>query len=552
MISDNKVLKLYLRKSISADWKLYVITLMCLIITGAARSKGADYTQIIMQHILKTDQNAFTWTLVICCLIQLINYSFKFFSAFFCMRIKTNLTRKLRVDILEKISRISIIRVRELNSGTIISILRNDVWEAANLVYILYSRIGVSILTSAFTFLYMLRIHRKLTIAILIIVVSGGAINQYVLNQLRDIDKESKKTYALLSNRLLSIYHVLNLCKIYNGQKYEIDGFKLERKKYDSIKLLFTRVNCRRISIYNLASNIVLLSSTLILAFRVGGTQITVEKLTAYIILVTQLQVSIEMVYRWAGTLQESLAGWDRIGEIMKISEEDIKELSNPTSLDIRKNVIYEDLSFGYTQKDFLYQNLNMSFEINNIYLFTGRSGSGKTTLFYHLMGAIDSGSGKVSIDGRYISFKMMMKLVSFVPAESILFQGTILDNIVMFDKYKNIQKINTLLNELDMDGWIRTLPHGYDTMVYERGNNLSGGQRKLICILRAIYYERPILILDEPFAALDKAHRASLAAIMKKIKQTRIVIYTNHSNEDTLPRDKEYILSNGRLKKIK
>ena len=135
-------------------------------------------------------------------------------------------------------------------------------------------------------------------------------------------------------------------------------------------------------------------------------------------------------------------------------------------------------------------------------------------------------------MDGREAPFGQLGVSAAFSEAESAVFCMSVYDNLRMGNENVTKMRCRELFGELGFGDWIDSLPQGLDTVLSESGGDVSGGQRQILAVMRAILTDRPILILDEPFAALDREHGYLLEAYLEKLKEKRFILLVSHREE--------------------
>jgi len=167
-----------------------------------------------------------------------------------------------------------------------------------------------------------------------------------------------------------------------------------------------------------------------------------------------------------------------------------------------------ENVSFSYKTDVNTLSNIDLNIPKGHFIGLVGQSGSGKTTLIDIISGLIPVDSGKVILDDNELdesSFYYWREQIGYVPQDSILFEDTILRNIVFGESIKvDFEWLNYILNTVDLQNFLETLPNGWDTKIGEGGVRLSGGQKQRIGIARALYRKPCFLVLDEATSALD------------------------------------------------
>ncbi len=189
-----------------------------------------------------------------------------------------------------------------------------------------------------------------------------------------------------------------------------------------------------------------------------------------------------------------------------------------------------EDLGFGYEEGKWIFRHRSFTVSRGEMLLITGRSGSGKSTLFRCLMGLYQPGEGRVQLDGKPVSGRELLAGVGFVPAQHTFYAGTVYENITLGDHTISRETCLQNARRLGIGDWLEEV--GLEHLLLENASDLSGGQKQILSVLRAVNFDAPILILDEPFASLDAGRREKLAAFLEEYKRDHLVILTSHQEE--------------------
>src|SRR6266568_3740099 len=245
-------------------------------------------------------------------------------------------------------------------------------------------------------------------------------------------------------------------------------------------------------------------------------------------------------------------AGAERIQEVLDQAPEVIESIvpyHGPTRL--RGDITFENVYFGYSPERPVLKGINLQIPAGKKVALIGLSGGGKTTLvkliprFYE----IQQGSVRVdSVDNRMYPLKVLRDNVSMVLQDSVLFEGTVRENIEIGRPGASDADIIAAAKQAHMHETIIDLPDGYDTLVREQGKNFSGGQRQRLAIARAILRDAPILILDEPTAALDVEAEAEVMRALDALVVGRTVIVISHRLSTLGNVDEIIVLSAGRI----
>ena len=238
--------------------------------------------------------------------------------------------------------------------------------------------------------------------------------------------------------------------------------------------------------------------------------------------------------------------------EILQL-ESDIKDPTKPEKSRMNKGDInFDDLTFTHGETtDPLFEKLNLHIAPGEKIGLVGRSGSGKTTLTRLLLRFSDLDSGRISIDGQDITAVTqddLRRAISYVPQEPMLFHRSLRENIAYGKPDATFEEIQRAADRAHATEFINKLPHGYDTLVGERGVKLSGGQRQRIAIARAMLKDAPILVLDEATSALDSHSERLIQDALTTLMEGRTAIVIAHRLSTIQRLDRIVVLEDGRI----
>lgn len=249
--------------------------------------------------------------------------------------------------------------------------------------------------------------------------------------------------------------------------------------------------------------------------------------------------------------INEAKVAFQRMYEFVDVQEELGSDTNDNTAIDYDADLInLDDLSFRYTGRKLLLDKVSLEFKKGMITSIIGESGCGKSTMCQLLERFYDPSSGKIlldNIDVKDIPLNRWYNMVSYVPQEIFLYNGTILDNICFGDEEVNYEEVARFCDKYGFSDFFSGLPNNVFTLVGEEGINLSGGQKQLVAFARALYKPSKVLILDEMTAAMDRKTEAFICKLLKEIKKDHIIIFVTHRLETArLISDQIVILEKG------
>jgi subfamily B ATP-binding cassette protein MsbA len=218
-------------------------------------------------------------------------------------------------------------------------------------------------------------------------------------------------------------------------------------------------------------------------------------------------------------------------------------------SVEFKGAIAFENIAFGYDDETQVLRDVSFTIEPGQVVGIVGPTGSGKSTVLSLLPRFYDPSGGRILIDGKDVAtFKLdaLRVQVGFVLQETVLFRGTIRENIAYGRPGATEEEIVAAAKVANADEFISRMPNGYDSMVGERGDTLSGGQRQRIGIARAVVRNSPIMILDEPTAALDTESERQVVEGLKQLMKGRTVIMIAHRLSTISDADKIIVLKDG------
>jgi ATP-binding cassette subfamily B protein len=242
------------------------------------------------------------------------------------------------------------------------------------------------------------------------------------------------------------------------------------------------------------------------------------------------------------------------IGEILQ--SPDLEENAGKPKLDKLDGTIeFKNVSLRYPETNFdALSKINLLVEKGQVIALVGPSGSGKSTFINLVIGFLRSTGGEILIDGKNLQsfdLRSLRRFVSVVPQESILFEGSIRENIIYGLSNVSEEKLNSALLKSNSLEFVQKLPNGAETIVGPRGAKLSGGQKQRIAIARALIRDPKILILDEATSALDSQSERLIQEGLSELFNNRTTFVVAHRLSTVQKADKIVVLENGEIVEI-
>jgi subfamily B ATP-binding cassette protein MsbA len=258
----------------------------------------------------------------------------------------------------------------------------------------------------------------------------------------------------------------------------------------------------------------------------------TVGSLTVYLAYLSRFFKPVKDLATTTNAVAQVTVGVERVREIL---DTDAIIPVKPDALEAAKlkgDIAFEHVAFGYEQDEPILTDVSFNIKPGEFVGIVGPTGAGKSTIVSLIPRFYDVNAGSVKVDGvdvRDYELKSLRDQIGYVLQDTVLFHGTILENIAFGNPHATREEIMAAAKMANADEFIAKMPKGYDTPVGERGSTLSGGQRQRIGIARVMVRNSPILLLDEPTAALDSESEKLVIDALETLMKGRTVIAIAH-----------------------
>jgi ATP-binding cassette subfamily B protein len=399
--------------------------------------------------------------------------------------------------------------------------------------------------------IYMIYLNWQLTLATVIVAPLMGILVGWFGERLRKYFLKSQNRVSGLSAILSEVFNGIRLVQAFAAENYEIARFGHEAERSLKAKYSAERLKAIQIPIVGFLEALSALSLLIVGAWQISQGNLTVANFFSYLAAAALLIDPIGHTTNNYNEFKQGEASVDRVFELMAI-QPTVTEKINAIALPLVKGKVeYRHISFAYKAGEPVLKNISLLVSPGEAIALVGASGAGKTTFVNLLPRFYDPETGQILIDGvdiRDVKLHSLRRQIGIVPQETIMFPGTIAQNIAFGQDVFNMETVKEAAKIANAHQFITKLPEGYQTWVGERRVNLSGGQRQRIAIARAVLLNPQILILDEATSALDSESEALVQEALERLMEKRTVFIIAHRLSTVKKCDHILVLEQGQI----
>lgn len=468
---------------------------------------------------------------IICVITLLLQY----LQPYSCANFEAKYTSGLFVKIINSFLYSKQYEIDEKNIGEVSTCFFSDVngvFQFAKRKFTMFLPDVVSFVVCVFL---LMKMRWSLGVITLLVGLTSGfcmtKISKSMFSKMNDYQNKLKDINRLTSDSLINVEVI----------KVNLLAEKLEEQYIQELNYLHNikKKLAMRQAFLSAPSMMLSFSTLMTIAFYGGycvlNNRMSVGSLLAAIIMADYI---VSPIMRLENTLVQYRRSLVNQGNINKIIEMDLEE-EECSCFSNSDNFAFKDVCFSYPDNRMVFDDLNLTFNKGKINYILGKNGVGKSTLIKLLNGVYEANTGEISLPFNELSLSKIRNRISVMSQDPLLFADTIKNNI--FEDGDSEDKFRDLCKALNLESEIMSFENGYDTILQENGDPLSGGQKKRISFLRCVLHEADIYVFDEPTANVDKLNANVMMDYIFSLAKSHYVVLITH-DKDLLDKYPGYI----------
>lgn len=470
--------------------------------------------------------------IIILVVLYLISSVFGYIQGYIMSGVSMKVSYKFRKDISEKINRMPLKYFDNTNQGEVLSRVTNDVDTLSQTLNQSLSQVITSVTMVIGVFIMMLTISLRMTLVSLGIIPISMILIMVIVKRSQKYFKQQQDYLGNVNGHVEEMYGGHIVMKAFNGEKKSVEKFDTLNEKLYGASWKSQFLTSIMMPLMNFVGNLGYVAVSIMGGYLAVNGSIKVGDIQAFIQYVRQFTQPISQIANISNILQQTAASAERVFEFLE-EEEEIPDTKTPVKLDkIEGNVEFRNVHFGYNEDTVIINNFSSVIKPGQKVAIVGPTGAGKTTIVKLLMRFYDVNEGKIMVEGndiRDFSRSDLRTMFGMVLQDTWLYNGSIMENIRYGRLDASDEEVIEAAKAAHVDSFVHTLPHGYDMILNEEASNVSGGQKQLITIARAILANPKILIFDEATSSVDTRTEIQIQKAMDNLMKDRTSFIIAH-----------------------
>ncbi len=522
---------------------IFVVNVMCSLISAELA--------ILSKNIIDsaTNGNLVVKAIVVYMIMIVVNLLFSAVASFVSVVLDEKFSFGIRKNLYQKIIESAWVDIKKYHSGDMMTRMTSDAGNISN--GIIYTIPNIFRLIIELLIMFFVLYYYEPALAVLSLLIAPvAALTCYILGRkLKRLQVKVLESEAAYRSFLQESISNLLIVKAFCHEKHSID--RLVRLREERFFWVRKKANMGIISsnIMAMSFQIGYIAALSLGAYKVADGSISYGTMALFLTLVGRIQSPIMQLAEYIPKVVSVFASAGRVMELQNIEKEDY-EYKKMKEEDIGVKV--KELTFGYTEKENVLENISLEINAGEFVAIIGESGIGKTTLIRLMMAFLEGKNGEIEFyntEGECVTSSAGARnFMSYVPQGNTLFSGTIKDNVLMGNEEATEEEVEQALKIAAAYEFVQELPEGINTVIGEKGYGISEGQAQRIAIARAVVKKAPFLILDEATSSLDEKTELEVLEGIRKLTPKPTCLLITHRRSVLDYCDREIKIENKRI----
>ena len=461
-------------------------------------------------------------------LFSVIALAAGFFNTFYAAHVSQSFAYDIRTSVFRKVQELSYLQFSLFPAGSLITRMTNDIQQLQNTMFMLLRIMARAPLLIIGGLVMSFIVHPKLALLLAVVVPLLFVFLVFLMNR-------GGKLFAAVQDKLDSVNNVMGenlagmkLIRAFLRRNYEVNRFKAANEDLQE-----RTVKALRFMEITMPVLLLLMNITVVFLLWFGSREMlvgsaNVGEVVAIVNYATRITSALSVFSFIIMVFSRAKASAQRVNEVIH-TEGDMSDEETAVEPRMKGSIVFDNVSFKYPdQERWALKNLSFTIEAGKTLAILGATGSGKTTLINLIPRLMDPVAGDVKIDGLNVKDwkqKLLRGNIGIVPQESLLFTGTIKENLLWGNRQASDEEVVEACRHAQIHSSILAFPNKLDTIIGQKGVNLSGGQRQRLAIARALIRKPKILLFDDSTSALDSKTEKQLLYDLSSYDSTKIFI---------------------------
>jgi ATP-binding cassette subfamily B protein len=458
----------------------------------------------------------------------------------------------LRVKVFTHLQRLGLDFYTDEKAGVIMTRMTSDIENLQQMLQDGLAQFAVQGLTMVVIAVFLFTINVKLALITIVLIVPVLTVLSLWFRS------ASERGYQRVRDGIANVLadlsetlHGVRVVTAHNRQRHNVLHHRNVVGSYRDANMYTAQIN----AVYGPSTQMLgYLGSAALLA--IGGTMVVNHSLSpgglvAFFLYLNRFLMPIQLLVQQYNTYQQGQASIIKLRTLFEI-EPSVAERPDAIELPpIEGEVVFDHLSFGYDPDLPVIRDAKLRIDAGETVAFVGPTGAGKSTLAKLVTRFYDPTSGRVLIDGydlRDVTIGSLRRQLGVVPQEPFLFDGTIRDNVAFACPDASDEEVWEAIRAVGLVELVERMPDGLDTIVHERGQALSSGERQLIALARAFMARPRVLVLDEATSNLDLLSETKIEAALDVLLESRTAVLIAHRLTTAMKADRIVVVDGGRI----